>query len=264
MCGRYVSVQSVEVIEKRFNIRVPSNIDLEPCYNISPGKYAPVITSEKPKELQLFQFGLTPFWAKKGMYMFNARAEGDRNKVNNENYSGTKGIITKPSFRKPIRSQRCLVIADAFYEGSMKEKLNKPYLVYLQNKQRPFAFAGIWDTWKDEDFQDHHSFAIITVPANSLLRKIGHERAPVILNQGSEHYWLNGDTELSDVLSYLKPYPANEMNAYPVDNQMKNPKIDGRHLVEPVGKRLIKEVDYKIKQDWRLEGMGSKRGYLDF
>ena len=65
MCGRYVSVQSVEVIERRFDIRVPSNIDLEPSYNISPGKYAPVITNDKPKELQFFQFGLTPFWAKK-------------------------------------------------------------------------------------------------------------------------------------------------------------------------------------------------------
>ena len=67
------------------------------------------------------------------------------------------------------------VIADAFYEGSMKEKLNKPYFVYLRDKQRPFSFAGIWDTWEDEDFQDHHSFAIITVPANALLRKIGHD-----------------------------------------------------------------------------------------
>ncbi len=51
MCGRYVSAQSVEVIESRFNIRVPSNIDLEPSYNISPGKYAPVITDAKPKDL---------------------------------------------------------------------------------------------------------------------------------------------------------------------------------------------------------------------
>ena len=263
MCGRYVSVQSIKVIERRFNIRVPSNIVLEPSYNISPGKYAPVITDAKPKELQLFQFGLTPFWAKKRMYLFNARAEGDRNKENKEEYSGAKGIITKPSFRKPIRSQRCLVIADAFYEGSMKEKLNKPYLVYLQNKQRPFCFAGIWDTWKDEDAQDHHSFAIITVPANTLLRKIGHERAPVILHSESEHAWLRNELPLSDVTSYLRPYPADLMNAYPVDNQMKNSKVDGRHLVEPIGQRLVKELTYQKKEDWRLEGMGSKRGYLE-
>ena len=52
------------------------------------------------------------------------------------------------------------------------------------------------------------------------------------------------------------------MNAYPVDNQMKNPKVDGRHLVEPIGQRLVKEFTYQKKEDWRLEGMGSKRGYL--
>ena len=63
------------------------------------------------------------------MYLFNARAEGDRNNENNEFYSGAKGIITKPSFRKPIRSQRCLVIADAFYEGSKKEKFGKNQIV---------------------------------------------------------------------------------------------------------------------------------------
>ena len=51
------------------------------------------------------------------MYLFNARAEGDHNKENNENYSGAKGIITKPSFRKPIRSQRCLVLLMPFMKA---------------------------------------------------------------------------------------------------------------------------------------------------
>ena len=151
MCGRYISVQTLEAIEKRFNLEKAGEIGYKPSYNIGPGKYAPVITNDKPKKLQMFQFGLTPFWAEKPMYLFNARSEGKSNLENNPQYSGGKNILTMPSFRKPIRSQRCLVVADAFYEGPEKEKLSKPYLVYLKEHKRPFAFAGIWDVWKDNE-----------------------------------------------------------------------------------------------------------------
>ncbi len=88
-------------------------------------------------------------------------------------------------------------------------------------------------------------------------------RVPVILHTESEHYWLKGDTQLSEVTSFLLLYSASLMNAYPVYNQIKSPKAEGRHLVEPIGQRLIKEFDYKRKEDWRLEGMGSKRGHWD-
>ena len=73
MCGRYIEVQKVEAIEKRFNVKAPEGLDYQPGYNISPGQKAPVITNERPDELQMFQFGLTPFWSKKPMYLFNAQ-----------------------------------------------------------------------------------------------------------------------------------------------------------------------------------------------
>src|SRR5271166_6457102 len=138
MCGRYILVDKVEVIKKEFNIHIEGNYD--PDFNISPGSKALVITNDQPSQGQYFQFGMTPYWAKKPMYLFNARAEGDHNPENDPDYMGAKGIIGKPAFRKPIRSQRCLVIASAFIEGTTTEGLNKPYLVYL--KKRPFAFAG--------------------------------------------------------------------------------------------------------------------------
>ena len=76
MCGRYILVQKLELIKKRFNVTAPEGLEWKPAYNISPGQVALVITSDNPKELQLFHFGMTPFWAKKPMYMINARAEG--------------------------------------------------------------------------------------------------------------------------------------------------------------------------------------------
>ena len=70
---------------------------------------APIVTQEEPEHLTMSMFGLTPQWAKKKTYWFNARAEGDRNKENDPRYLGAQGIIEKPAFRKAIRSQRCLV-----------------------------------------------------------------------------------------------------------------------------------------------------------
>ena len=271
MCGRYVLVQKVELIEKRFNVEAPQGFDFQPSYNIAPGSYAPVITNENPRQLELFRFGLTPFWSKKPLLLINARAEGDHNPDDNPEYTGARGIITKPSFRKPIRSQRCLIPADCFIEGTTKEKLSRPYVVYLREGERPFAFAGVWDTWANPDTGEIiRSFAIITTVANELLRKIPHHRSPVILPRSLEKAWLSDDLPLSDVTGMLRPYPAELMNAYPVDPAIKSPRAAGPQLLKPVGQRLTAEFDVRKSQDVNLQGMGmnkrlkDQQDYLEF
>ena len=271
MCGRYVLVQKVGLIEKRFNVTAPADFAFRPSYNISPGNFAPVITSENPRQLDLFRFGMIPFWAKKPMALINARSEGDHNPEDHPGYSGAKGIITKPAFRKPIRSQRCLVIADCFIEGTTREKLSKPYVVYLREGERPFAFAGIWDRWANpETGEIIHSFAIITTTANELLQKIPHHRSPVVLPRHMEQAWLSNDLPLSDVTSMLKPFPAELMNAYPVDPAIKNPRAEGPQLLKPIGQRLSPEYDTRSRKDVNLQGMGMNKrlkegeGLLEF
>ena len=260
MCGRYIEVQKVETIEKRFNVQAPAGLDYQPSYNISPGKKAPVITNEKPDQLQMYRFGLTPFWSKKSMYLFNARAEGDKNKENDPQYTGSKEIFRKPSFRKPLRSQRCLVVADAFIEGTTEEGLSRPFVIYLKHHQRPFAFAGLWDRWEDPSKGEVvDSFSIITTVANDLIRKLPHHRSPVILPREAEKAWLSQQTPLNELLDLLKPYPAEYMNAYPIDRKIKSPKADGRELIEPVGERLEPESDFQVRKDLHLRGMGNPR-----
>lgn len=257
MCGRYVVVSSVVAIEKKFNVKAEQTELFQPNFNVGPGAYAPVITNDKPDELQLFQFGLTPSWAKKKMYLFNARSEGDNNKADDPAYRGAKGIISKPSFRKPIRSKRCLVIADCFYEGPKKERLSKPYVVYLREKKRPFAFAGIWDSWVDQETGEvSNGHSIITTVSNPLTQAIGHHRSPVILKESDYSTWLNTDLPLESATKLLEPYPAEEMNAYPVDPRIKNPRENDRDLIEPIGQRVFKEFDYEIHRELKLFGMG--------
>lgn len=259
MCGRYVLVQKIEVLEQRFNVTVPADFDFQPSYNISPGKAAPVITSENPRILQLFTFGLTPNWATKKMYLFNARSEGDRNQDNSPEYRGAKEIIQKPAFRKPIRSQRCLIPADAFIEGTTSDGLNKPFLFFLQNKVRPFSFAGIYDSWTDPKTGEIiNGFSIITTVSNALMKKIPHHRSPVILTQDQEQKWLSQKTSLSEITRMLKPFPAEKMNAYPISVDIKNPKNDYKTLINPLGKALQDELTIREKHEIRLEGMGNR------
>ena len=257
MCGRIVVVDTVEAIEKRFNVEA-QNVQLEMNFNLGIGQMAPVITDSQPRQLQLFQFGLTPNWAKKQMYLFNARAEGDHNPEDDPNYPGAKGIIQKPAFRKPIRSQRCLVVASAFLEGPKNIGLSKPYLVYLQ-KGRPFALAGVWDTWTDANGNQINSFAVVTTTANSLLQSIGHPRMPVILDEEEEKTWLNPDTHLSVITNMLDPYPPELMNAYPISPECKNQKNNHKELIMPQGERLQPEYEFKVTKDIMKEGWGGGR-----
>jgi len=256
MCGRYVVISKLKAIEKRFEL-LPSPEDLfSPLNNISVGDRAPVITNAKPKQLQLFQFGMTPSWAKKKMYLFNARSEGNHNKENDPNYVGSMGIISKPSFRSVIRKKRCLIIVDAFIEGPKKEKLSKPYVIYMRDKQRPFALAGVWDEWIDaETGEATQSFSIITTTANDILQKIGHHRSPVILKKSQEETWLS-DVPLSDITGMLRPYDNETLNAYPISPAIKNPREKDLALLRPIGERIFPEYDFEIHQTLKLEGMG--------
>lgn len=258
MCGRYVVISKISEIEARFNVK--SVGPFAPNYNIGPGSKAPVITNKEPDKLNFFQFGLTPFWAKKKMYFFNARAEGDQNKENDPNYTGGMGIAKKPAFRKAIRSQRCLVIADCFIEGTTKEKLDKPHVVHLGKGQRPFAMAGIWDEWVDKQTGEIlQSFAIITTTPNDVLQKIPHHRSPVILPRELEEKWLDETLPLSDVTAMLNPWQGEGMNAYPISTEIKNPRNNNPDLLKPTGEPICTSTELKLEQKLVLEGMGYSR-----
>lgn len=258
MCGRYTIVSKLSKIEKRFNVQADSPELYQPNTNVGPGFKAPVIASNQPNKLQFFEFGLTPSWAQKKMYWFNARAEGDQNKADDPKYNGAKGILHKPAFRKPIRSQRCLIPADCFIEGPQQEKLNKPYVVYLKNNVRPFAFAGIWDEWANRETGEiSHSFSIITTVANPLIQKIGHHRSPVILHPDNEKEWIDSSTDLGRITELLRPFTHKEMNAYPVHPAIKNPRANGIELLVPTGERIEKEYEFNLLQSLKLEGMGT-------
>jgi len=219
MCGRFSFSPLAKVIEERFDVKV-DNTRYKPRYNSAPSQDLAVISNLTPEELSFYRWGLIPFWAKDksiGNKLINAKAET---------------IAEKPSFKNSLKSKRCLVLSDGFYEWKTINKKEKvPYRITLHDNGL-FAMAGIWDTWKDEDGRLINSFAIITTTPNKLMENI-HTRMPVILEQKAEKLWL-GEDDPALLLSFLKPYPEMEMTAFPVSKLVNSPFNDSEELVKPV------------------------------
>lgn len=258
MCGRYTVVSKLSIIEKEFRVdasEVKERFNINP--NISHGDQALVITNADPDKVQLFTFGFTPYWAKKRMYVINARSEGDHNKINDPRYTGAKGILSKPMFRVSIRSKRCLVIADAFVEGTTQERLSRPYLVYRRDQKRPFAMAGIWDEWMDPHTGEVvQSFAILTTAPTPLMEQIPHHRSPLVLQEEDEARWLDEELPLSEVTAMLRPFDDAGFNAYPIAATIKSARDKDIHNLMPTGDLLRAEYDYIFYQELDLQGMG--------
>ena len=138
-----------------------------------------------------------------------------------------------------------MVIADCFYEGPEKEKLSKPFLVYLQDQERPFAFAGIYND-VEKNGQTIRSFANVTTAPSKVMDLIGHHRSPIILNPTDYNKWLTPNQDLFNYSDCLKNNINELQNAYPVSIEVKSIKNNDKNLVDPIGERLIPEYDYAI------------------
>lgn len=201
--------------------------------NTWTGKFAAVLTPTQPAQYSWAQFGFTPSWADKKMYMFNARVEGDYNIENAADYDGEIGIFKKPSFRNAIKTRRCIIPMDFFVEGSEKEKYNKPYLIHRKDSE-PFFVGGIFEDWVDKETGEiTTTFSILTTAAAPLLQKIGHHRSPLLLNPNVIPEWLNPKTNIDLIKVLMKPAGTSEFEAYPIDagivkSRVNNPEIEVR------------------------------------
>ena len=170
MCGRFTASFEFREIKLLFDLQRDISL-LTPRFNIAPSQEVPVIVQNNGvNELKPMKWGLIPSWSPDrsiANHMINARAET---------------ITEKPSYRRLVESKRCLIPANGFYEWRREGNRKVPVWFHLKNKQ-PFAFAGLWDMWRDVDEEVLlHTFTIITTVPNALLRRI-HNRMPVIFDR---------------------------------------------------------------------------------
>jgi len=227
MCSRYVRKINEQKISKKFNsgrLLGDASAVAQANYNIAPTTFQPVIrvSREGEREVVLMRWGLVPHFTKqlsevKGVSTINARAET---------------VETSAMWRGPLRRRRCLVPADGFYEWKKLDAKTKQPWMFSMRDGEPFAFAGLWDAWKEPVGEGWlQSFSIITTEPNELTATV-HNRMPVIVRPQDYERWLDrGETERPPV-ELLRPFDAEAMTAWTVDPRVGNVRNNGPELCE--------------------------------
>ena len=220
MCGRYSQTADLEELAGRFEFDGDWDA-FERRYNIAPTQEVLTVVGSESRRAGFMRWGLIPHWAKDpkiGSRMINARAET---------------VAEKPSFRNALRRRRCLVLADGFYEWRRVGKTKTPMRIVLRSGE-PFAFAGLWETWRDPEGTVIPSCTIITTTPNDLLKPI-HNRMPVILPKEVEDFWLDDSVDDPTALtSVLTSYPDDEMESYEVSSLVNSDANCGPEVIEQV------------------------------
>jgi putative SOS response-associated peptidase YedK len=225
MCGRYTLRTPLNVLAERFLFDLgglPADFTFSPRQNVSPTQMIPAVrqpAAGSPRQLAQVRWGLIPSWskdAKSAAKMINARSET---------------LAEKPSFRTAFAKRRCLILADGYYEWLTEGKKKTPHL-YRRRDERPFAFAGLWESWRVPAGDPLERLArpghdgqlrletgtIITTSANDLEPRI-HDRMPVILPEEAYDLWLDPTiTDTKQLTNLLQPFPAGELKVEAIES----------------------------------------------
>ena len=222
MCGRFVGYRNLDELKEFFPID-RSACEVTANYNVAPSQEILALYHTQGKNwLDKFHWGLVPFWAKDpsiGSRMINARVET---------------VAEKPSFKNAFKKRRCLIIADGFYEWKGPKGQKQPMFITRPDK-KPFAFAGLWETWgKKVQASLYKSCTIMTTEACEAMRDI-HHRMPVILKPEAYEPWLNSENQDTEALQeILKKALLTELVSYPVSKQVNSTRNNTASCIDPI------------------------------
>ena len=227
MCGRFLRRTPAQEIKRIFRTAgappdAPPRFNLAPTSDVLCVRFNPV---DGLRHLGLLYWGLIPLWAKEraiGNKLINARSET---------------LTEKPAFREAFEQRRCLIPADGFYEWQRTPAGKQPFAILPAESSEPplFAFAGLWERWRDPASREIvRSCTIITGPANEMMRPL-HARMPIILDASHWAQWLGEETasraELHAMLA--TPFPAARMRAYAIGRRVNSAAFDHETILEP-------------------------------
>ena len=214
MCGRFYLTASPAEIRKQFKLE--KTPELVPRYNIAPMQSSPIVIAEdNARGLHVARWGLVPTWSRDlspGAGMINAPAET---------------IEEKPAYRKPFDSQRCLVLANGFYEWQTRGTKKQPYKIAVRHGTL-IAFAGLWERWTPEGGDPVETFTIVTTRASKLVSEV-HDRMPVIIAPPDHQRWLTAPAATAKKL--LVPFAAG-LTIVAVGDRVNNVRNDDVSLLQ--------------------------------
>lgn len=198
-------------LENRYHATVPAGIVFEPQHHVNGFMFPlmPVLASFPKPQLHFFRWGLIPSWT-------HGRDQAEKMRAMTLN-ARSESAFEKPSFRKAMVSQRCLIPADGFYEWQESGTRKIPWFIRLKNTDI-FSFGGIWEKWLDENSEPVFTFSILTTEANSMMAEIHNtkKRMPLILLPEDEALWLDHSVSREELQKKMVPYPESGMEGWTI------------------------------------------------
>lgn len=182
MCGRFTVALDGEELWAQLGLFDAATVDFvwERRFNVAPSQRAPVIGQRinKPPRPVLMRWGLVPEWSKEGRPFINARSETAAN---------------KPAFRDAMRTRRCVVPVDGFYEwervGAGSGRGKKRAMHIRMPDRSPFLLAALWGMRRVRG-ERVFEFTVLTRDASGPVAEL-HERMPCVLARHEALRWLN-------------------------------------------------------------------------
>ena len=229
MCGRFAVTLPTDAMAQLFDALPANDLPEVPDYNVCPTtRIATVRAEEGQRRLAPMRWGFLPQWYKSptdGPLLINARAET---------------LAEKTSFKRPFATKRCIIPADGFYEWKKVEGHKRKQPMFLTTIDgSPFAFAGLWEAWSNEQELDDageplqlFSCTIVTCEPNDAIANV-HDRMPVMLPPDAWDTWLDRDNrDLKALQDLLVPAPSGLIRMHPVSTEVNNVRNNGPHLVD--------------------------------
>ncbi|CAN5708233.1 SOS response-associated peptidase [soil metagenome] len=218
MCGRFSLKASPDDLRKTLGTEPPAGY--RPRYNIAPTQdVLSLVLDGGSRTARMLRWGLIPFWAEDpriGNRMINARAET---------------VAQKPAFRNAFSRQRCLVVADGFYEWQASPAGKRPYRIQRPGAV-PFCFAGLWERW-ERGGKRIESCTILTRAADDRIAAI-HDRMPVILDGSDYDRWLDAEADSAALHDMIATVPAFDLESYSVSTLVNRPGNDVPECLAPL------------------------------
>jgi len=225
MCGRLVLTSSYKEKIKAIFDGIEANEWQPPRYNVTPGTTVPALSQHESNLLQWVPWGFEQKQNSSEIsstLLINARAET---------------IHKRPTFKDAFTMNRCIILADGFYEWHRSGK-GAPQPHFFEMKDHAILpLAGLLLSDRDERVQ--HS-VIVTTEANSIMHPV-HHRMPVIFTPASARTWLQPDASADTLQAILQPFPSNQMVSHPVSRAVNKSSAEGANLIERVP--IIEQTD---------------------
>ena len=221
MTSRY-ALYETDQLRDRFALDVGLPRGVRPHYNVSPVQEVPVVVLRDGKRVvERMIWGFVPTGAKDTNSVFRYKTFASR----------SEGILDKPALRTALRSQRCIIPVNGFYEWKTLASGKRPFYIRLKTHEL-IGLAGVYSEWTDPAGVVHGVCTVITIDSETE-SDMTPRRLPVIVDVADEADWLNPElSDLSTLFRIMRPYDAEKLEIIPVSDAVNSTKLDASDLIE--------------------------------